>query len=120
MKKTINHLAIVSCFTLGASLAHAESTGHDEPMRDGQMSNVQTRGQMEDKMFKEADANGDGAISRAEFDAVHVKRFKEMDANGDGKITRDEMNAARKKIMEKAKNSRFDEADANHVGALTR
>lgn len=110
MKKTINYLAIISCFTLGASLAHAEPMGHD-----GQM-----RGQMEDKMFKAADTNGDGAISRAEFDASHAKRFKEMDANNDGKITRDEMNAARKKMMEKFKNSRFDEADANHDGALTR
>ena len=110
MKKTVNFLAIVSCFTLGASLAHAESMGHDGPMH----------GQMEDKMFKGADTNGDGAISKAEFDAFHVKRFKEMDANGDGKITLDEMKAAHKQMLEKGKDKRFDEADANHDGALSR
>ena len=60
MKKTVNYLAIVSCFTLGASLAHAEPMGHDEPMHGGQMPNGQMHGQMEDKMFKDADTNGDG------------------------------------------------------------
>lgn len=120
MKKTVNYLAIVSCFTLGASLAHAEPMGHDEPMHGGQMPNGQMHGQMEDKMFKDADTNGDGAISRTEFDAVHAKRFKEMDANGDGKITRDEMKTGHKKMMEKGKDARFDEADANHDGALSR
>lgn len=33
-----------------------------------------------------ADTNGDGAISRAEFDAASAKRFARMDANGDGRI----------------------------------
>lgn len=115
MKKTINYLALVSCIALGASLAHADPRGRGEQRGDGPM-----HGQMEDRLFKEADTNGDSAISKAEFDAVHAKRFKEMDANGDGKITREEMQAAGKKMMEKASNSRFDEADANHDGALTR
>ncbi|MDH4235271.1 MAG: EF-hand domain-containing protein [Gallionella sp.] len=110
MKKTVIYLAVVSGFTLGATLAHAEPMGHD-----GQM-----HGQMGDKMFKDADTDGDGAISRAEFDTVHTKRFKEMDTNNDGKITRDEMKAMRDKMMEKGKGARFDEADANHDGALTR
>jgi len=110
MKKTVINLAIVFGFILGVSLAHAEPMRHE-----GQM-----HGQMEDKMFKDADTDGDGAISKAEFDAVHARRFKEMDTNNDGKITRDEMKAMREKMMEKGKDARFDEADANHDGALTR
>lgn len=116
MKKTAINLAIVFGFTLGASLAQAEPGGHgDSGRQEGQQ-----RGQMEDKVFKEMDTNGDEAISRAEYDALHARRFKETDTDKDGKITREEINAARKKLMEKARNSRFDEADANHDGTLTR
>jgi hypothetical protein len=37
-------------------------------------------------MMREADTDGDGAISRAEFQAVSDSRFARLDANGDGKI----------------------------------
>ncbi|NWG53914.1 MAG: hypothetical protein HXY28_09360, partial [Hydrogenophilaceae bacterium] len=33
-----------------------------------------------------ADADGDGAVSRAEFAAAHAARFARMDANNDGVI----------------------------------
>lgn len=33
-----------------------------------------------------ADANGDGAVTRAEFDAASAQRFARMDSNGDGKL----------------------------------
>lgn len=38
-----------------------------------------------------ADANGDGVITRAEFDAQSAARFAAMDANKDGKIEQSEM-----------------------------
>lgn len=38
-----------------------------------------------------ADANGDGVITRAEFDAQSAARFAAMDANKDGKIDKSEM-----------------------------
>lgn len=38
-----------------------------------------------------ADANGDGVITRAEFDAQSAARFAAMDANKDGKIEKSEM-----------------------------
>lgn len=38
-----------------------------------------------------ADANGDGVITRAEFDAEAAARFDRMDANKDGKIDKSEM-----------------------------
>ena len=119
MKKTISYLAIVSCFTLGASLAHADFHGQGRDMHDGAMHEKGMCGQKEGKMLKEMDANSDGAISKAEFDAFNAKRFKAMDANGDGKISHNEIKPEHQKTLEKGKGKRFDEADANHDGALT-
>lgn len=133
MKKTVKYPAIisyfvVSCLALGASLAHADSKEpsgkmheqmHGDHMHGDQMPG-QMHGEMKEKMFKEMDTNGDGAITEAEFNAFHARRFREMDANGDGKITYEEMEAGHKKMMEKGKGKRFDDADANHDGALTR
>jgi Ca2+-binding EF-hand superfamily protein len=110
MKKGANFLAIVSCFTLGFSSAHADFPGQDGA----------TAGQPGDKMFKEMDSDGDGAISRAEYDVFHANRFKEMDTNGDGKITRDEVKAERNKLLKNSRDRRFEAADANHDGVLTR
>lgn len=110
MKKIANPLAIVSSFVLGTALAHAGT-----PAQDGVM-----QGQFEGKIIKEMDTNGDGEIARAEFDAFHANRFKEMDTNGDGKITPDEIKAERDKILKNGKDKRFDAADANHDGVLTR
>lgn len=120
---TIISYFAISCFALGASLAHADSKENSGKMHEqmhGDQMPGQMHGDMKEKMFKEMDTNGDGAISEAEFNAFHAKRFKEMDANGDGKITFEEMEAGHKKMMEKAKGKRFDEADTNHDGALTR
>ena len=113
MKKDHVTLAIVICFALAAPLAHA----------DPEMHHGQEGGQMAEKMFKEADTNGDGAISMDEFNAIQAGHFKRMDANGDGKITRDEMEAGHKKRMGKGTthlDKRFDAADANHDGGLNR
>ena len=105
--------AIVSSFILGTSAAHAEPDSRHGPMH----------GQMEEKMFKDADANGDGAISKSEFDAFQAKHFKKMDANGDGKITHDEMEAGHKKQANSGTthlDKRFEAADADHDGGLNR
>jgi hypothetical protein len=110
MNNLVTSLSIVFCFTFGAASAHADSAGQ------GGMAS----GQFGDKIFKAMDSNGDGSISRAEFDAFHASRFKETDTDGDGKITPDEMRAEQKKIAEAGKDKRFDEADANHDGVLTR
>ncbi|WP_404383482.1 EF-hand domain-containing protein [Caenispirillum salinarum] len=45
--------------------------------------------------FAAADTDNDGAVSRAEADAMHAERFQKADADGDGTITAQEMQAAR-------------------------
>ena len=49
-------------------------------------------------MMHMADANKDGAITRDEFMAAHLKHFDMMDANHDGQLTQAEHKAAREKM----------------------
>lgn len=47
--------------------------------------------EMNDKMFKRLDKDGDGKLSMAEFSAPPLKMFARLDRNNDGVITADEM-----------------------------
>lgn len=51
-----------------------------------------------DAMFKTADTNNDGKISRAEHAAHGKKRFTDADSNRDGTVTLAEMTAAQEKM----------------------
>ena len=53
-----------------------------------------------------ADANKDGVITRAEFDAMSAQRFAKLDTNSDGRIDAAEMQAQRDKAREKMKTMR--------------
>lgn len=53
--------------------------------------------------YKEADSNGDGAISKTEFLAAQEKRFDTLDLNGDGSITKDEAKENRETRRENIK-----------------
>jgi len=44
-------------------------------------------------VFALMDADGDGALSLAEFQAAHERIFKAIDSNKDGKLTLEEMQA---------------------------
>jgi Ca2+-binding EF-hand superfamily protein len=58
------------------------------------------------KAMAKLDTNGDGAISKAEFDARSAQRFAKLDTNGDGKIDAAEMQAHRDKAREAMKKMR--------------
>lgn len=123
MKKSIIFLAVISCFVLNATSAHADGKKCDSPMH--KQSNASRHG----TLFKNADTNGDGSISKAEFDAYYAKHnaehFKEMDANKDGKLTPDEMQSGHRHKMKRDDGTAhldklFDTADANLDGGLNK
>lgn len=117
MKIMIRFFMAMPCLVLGAALAQAEPGACREPVQG------QARESAEDVMFKKIDANGDGAISKAEFNAFNVKRFKEMDANKDGKVVREEMDTRVNKATRNGLthlDERFAAADTNHDGGLNR
>ncbi|MCB2050060.1 MAG: EF-hand domain-containing protein [Novosphingobium sp.] len=57
-------------------------------------------------MMGAADTNGDGAVSKAEFEAAHLARFEKMDTNKDGTVSSDERQAARQDMRAKMKEMR--------------
>lgn len=73
--------------------------------------------------LKSVDTDGDGAISKAEADAM----FAKIDTNKDGKLDKSELAAYRKASMEEHRakmkaefEAKFKAADKNNDGALTR
>lgn len=57
-------------------------------------------------MGKMADTNGDGTITRAEFDAGVKARFAKLDTNGDGTVSAAERTAARDQMRAERKDMR--------------
>jgi Ca2+-binding EF-hand superfamily protein len=54
----------------------------------------------------EADSNGDGSISAAEFSAATLARFDKADSNGDGTISQDERKGTRETMRERIRERR--------------
>ena len=70
--------------------------------------------------FRRLDANGDGKVTYAEFDAGFADRvFAIYNRGGDGVITKAEWDAVERANETKAESS-FRALDANHDGKLTR
>jgi Ca2+-binding EF-hand superfamily protein len=114
--KAFSRLIMMGSLLCAAPLVHACDVGH--------------HGEYGDYIFKEMDKNGDGAISKKEFDAFHNAQFKKFDLNHDGKITQEEMDSVHEKMTGKCEtgpggheetfDERFDESDINHDGALSK
>ncbi len=95
MKKHI--MLLTALLALASSQALAGGMGHHGGMHG---------------ILKQADANKDGKITKAEFLAASTKRaekrFAHMDANGDGVLD------------EKDHQAHFDKMDADHNGSISR
>lgn len=93
----MKNILMLSALILGLSTTPVFADGHGDGNGKGRHGGG---------MFKKVDTDGDGFISRAEFDAKHNEKFKKMDADGDGKISQDEAKAHRKNMKEKSKERR--------------
>jgi Ca2+-binding EF-hand superfamily protein len=56
-------------------------------------------------LFDRADKNGDGFVSRVEFNASRAVMFARLDSSGDGSITQEEVDVARKAFRERHGNT---------------
>lgn len=127
MKKAIASVVVASCFALGASLAHADGEKCDTLMHTSMH-----HGEMDEMTFKKLDTNGDGLISRKEFNAFNAKHFKALDTNKDGKLSLEELMGGTDPGMGHTDSGmihsdgtthldqRFNAADVNHDGGLDR
>jgi len=78
-------------------------------------------------MFNRFDADGDGTVTRAEFDAGHTDMLKAADKDGDGAVSLDEFNAfaddMRNEMRAQHRAQRqawvFSKLDANDDGTVT-
>lgn len=120
MKKSIHFFAMISCFVLSVTSTHA---GGVKPMQ--KEPNVA----LPEATFKNVDTNGDGMISKSEFDAYYAKQntkcLRAADASKDDRITPDEIQGAPERDMRKNSaavflEQRFNAADSNHDGVLDR
>jgi Ca2+-binding EF-hand superfamily protein len=110
--KAFSSLIIAGCLVCAAPLAQA-----CDPRHHGE----------HDGMCMEMDKNGDGFVSKKEFDAFHNEHFKALDVNKDGKLSKEELEGApaahEKRTTKDGRDpfdKRFEESDINHDGALSR
>ena len=74
-------------------------------------------GDMAGRILKRVDADKDGKISKAEFDAEGAKLFAKLDENSDGKIAQNEMPQRR---WARFGGNMFDRLDADKDGKVTK
>ncbi len=91
-----------------AALAMVVLAGTPVMAEDGQEGGHEGHGKM---MKNDADTDGDGMLSKAEFLAVQEKRFAEIDGNADGKISKEEMQGHFGKMKEKYQEKRKEMAE---------
>ena len=69
--------------------------------------------------FNDIDLNGDGEISRDEFQAIGAARFQAIDTNGNGQLDRTELEAAASKRAERRAERMLQRLDTNGDGTLS-
>ena len=110
-------LAAVAVLALAAGAASAQPPAHDAPRGPGFGHGAGGFGLLQ------FDANADGKITKAEFDAALKARFDKIDANKDGSATHEEFQAAGKAEMEAHRSemvkARFAELDKDKNGQLS-
>jgi Ca2+-binding EF-hand superfamily protein len=74
-------------------------------------------GNFSERILKRVDADHDGKISKAEFDAEGAKLFAKLDENGDGKIAQNEMP---QRHWARFGGKMFDRMDADGDGKVTK
>lgn len=97
-------IALGSLLTGGLAVSHlvlAQPADHPGPQRG---------------MMAGADANKDGKISKAEFNAASDARFARMDANRDGKLSKEDRELARQARLEQ----RFATIDTDKNGQISK
>ena len=77
-----------------------------------------------DEIFARADANSDGAISKAEFLERSEKRFSQMDMDGDWEVSQEELHIMRGEMVKESSSGHgakiLARADANSDGAISK
>lgn len=110
MKKIIALRAVVFATAFAAPAFAATGTAHSGKMHHHMEEKI-------DEMFKKMDTNGDGKVSKAEFDAHKDAMFADADTNKDGMLSEEELRAHKKKKWEAHKamhgGMHEDGADAN-------
>lgn len=111
-------------------MAWFPETREDEPMKSSVISvllgcSLAAGGALADRgghnrFLEFFDANGDGSVTRAEFDTAAAERFARMDANSDGKMTREEFRAYVKDRRSEHRAGKFRKIDANGDGKISK
>lgn len=71
-------------------------------------------------LFDRADADGDGVVTRAEWQALRAARFARIDTDGNGVLSQAEASAAAERRAASRAGTLFARTDADGDGAITR
>jgi len=119
MKTITKTLIVMTSLQLAIFTAHADETSCDTKHQPSQ-SRAPSSSAI---TFNAVDGNGDGIISKVEFDAFNTRHFDGLDDNKDGQLTPQEMMRNHKPPQSHSNgtahlNRRFAAADADHDGGL--
>lgn len=121
MIKTTQFLIAISSLVMSAGLAYADGDKCDSPMHS------KAGAPAAESMFKSIDTNGDGNISKAEFETHYANHdamgMRHVDSGMSGKRSHEEMSGGKVPDVGSSPatahlDKRFLAADANHDGGL--